>query len=202
MEVAGTERGPLPSIGSATSSVSSSSLTTLMSQGYLTVPIKDAGVKPLKSTSYYLVDLTDASPEILEIMDHDMDVVKCLEDEVWMKKTCTEWLFDEGMIAKYHFAGMHTTWVRDKAGITSNYRFNDSYLFETSNEGGMEDLMDIDGGPKGSGPGYPRSHDFGHDSGPATSSSRGLMSGSDLNDSSLFTIENQEERQDQTQQLT
>ena len=84
------ERGPLPSIGSDTSSVSSSSLTTLKSQGYRTVPIKDAGVNPLKSTSYYLVDLIDASPETLEIMDHDVDVVLCPEDEVWMKKACAE----------------------------------------------------------------------------------------------------------------
>ena len=83
-------RGPLPSIGSATSSVSSSSLTTLKSQGYLTVPIKDAGVNSLKSTSYYLVNLIDASPETLEIMDHDVDVVICLEDEIWMKKACNE----------------------------------------------------------------------------------------------------------------
>ena len=63
MEVAGIERGPLPSVGSATSSVSSSSLTTLKNQGYLAVPIKGSGVNPLKSTSYYLVDLANASIE-------------------------------------------------------------------------------------------------------------------------------------------
>ena len=45
------ERGPLPSMASASSSVSPSSLTTLKTQGYRTVPIKDAGVNPLKSTS-------------------------------------------------------------------------------------------------------------------------------------------------------
>ena len=45
------DRGPLPSMASATSSISSSSLTTLKTQGYRTVPIKDIGVNPLKSTS-------------------------------------------------------------------------------------------------------------------------------------------------------
>ena len=44
-------RGPLPSMASATSSISSSSLTTLKTQGYRTVPIKDIGVNALKSTS-------------------------------------------------------------------------------------------------------------------------------------------------------
>ena len=62
--------------------------------------------------------------------------------------------------------------------------------------------MDTDGDPQEMGSGYPRSRDFGHDSGPTTSSSQGLVSGSDLNDSSLFSMENQEERQDQNQQTT
>ena len=100
------------------------------------------------------------------------------------------------------FCGTHTNWVKDKAGIISNYGLYDSYLFESSNECGMEEFMDIDGDPQEMGSVYPRSRDFGHDSGPTTSSSQGLMSGSDLNDSSLFAMENQEERQDQTQQTT
>ena len=60
--------------------------------------------------------------------------------------------------------------------------------------------MDINGDPQEMGSGCLRSQDFGHDSGPTTNSSRGLVSGSDLNDSSLLSIENQEERRDQTQQ--
>ena len=114
------ERGPLPSMASATSSISSSSLTTLKTQGYRTVPIKDIGVNPLKSTSYYVVDLIDASLETLETMDRDADVVVCLEDEAWMRKASIEWLFNKGMQDKYCFRGIQTSWVEDKAGIKSN----------------------------------------------------------------------------------
>ena len=94
------------------------------------------------------MDLIDASPETLEIMDHDVDVVICLEDDVWMKKACAEWLLDEGMRDKYRFVGTHTSWVKDKAGIISNYGLYDSYLFESSNECEMEDFMDVDGDPQ------------------------------------------------------
>ena len=193
-------RGPLASMASATSSVSSSSLTALKTQGYSTVPIKDIGINPLKSTSYYVVDLTNAPLETLETMDRDADVVICLEDEAWMRKASIEWLFNEGIQDKYNFRGTQTSWVKDKAGINSSYGLYDSYLFESSNECEMENLMDADGDPQEMGSGYPRSQDLGHDSGPTTNSSQGLVSGSDLNNSSLFSMENQEERQDQTQQ--
>ena len=127
-------RGPLASKASATSTVSSSSLTALKTQGYSTVPIKDIGINPLKSTSYYVVDLTNASLETLEIMDRDADVVICIEDEAWMQKASIEWLFNEGIQGKYNFRGTQTSWVKDKARINSSYGLYDSYLFESSNE--------------------------------------------------------------------
>ena len=79
---------------------------------------------------------------------------------MWMKKACAEWLLDQGMRDKYCFVGTHTSWVKDKAGIISNYGLYDSYLFESNNECGMEDLMDIDGDPQETGSGYPRSRDL------------------------------------------
>ena len=125
------------------------------------------------------------SIEALETMDRVKYVDICLEDESWMKRIFTDWLFDDEMKIKYHFVGLQTKWIKDKAGTVSDYSFHDSCLFESSNEGGMGIAMDIDGGPQEMGPGYPRSQDFGHDSGPTTSSSQVLVSGSDPNDSSL-----------------
>ena len=188
------------STASATSSVSSSSLTTLKTQGYSTVPIKDVGINPLKSTSYYVVDLTNAPLETLQMMDLDPDVEVCLEDEAWMRKASIEWSFNKEMQAKYDFRGTQTSWLEDKTGINSNFGLYYSYLFENSNECEVEDCMDIDGDPQEMGSGYPRSQDFGHDSGPTTNSSKGLVSGSDWNDSSLFSMENQEEEPEQNQQ--
>ena len=105
------QRGPLPSIWPATSSVSPSSLTTLKSQGYLAVPIKGSGVNSSAGTSYYLVDLAHASIETLETMDRDKNAEICLEDETCLKRIFTDWLLDDDMKVKYHFVGLQTKWI-------------------------------------------------------------------------------------------
>ena len=56
-------------------------------------------------------------------MDRDADVVVFLEDEMWMKKASAEWLLNEGMRDKYCFVGTQAAWVKDKAGVISNYEF-------------------------------------------------------------------------------